>query len=88
MVKHIIQKRKNKNLTLEEFHDIQESKKIKKKEQTNKKYFIDISHRHKFKRPSDKVKEIDISIAHKIEEIKVLPHSFGKDQIGKIININ
>ena len=82
MVKHILQKRTSKKMTVEEHKQLEESRKIRKKEVPNKKYFIDISRRHKFKRQSDKVKEIDISIAHKIEEIKILPYSFDRDQIG------
>ena len=82
MVKHIIQKRTKKDTTLEEFHTLIESKKIKKKEDHSKKYTVDLSQRYKFKRSAQKIKEIDISISHKIEEIKLLPYSFSRDEIG------
>lgn len=88
MVKHIIQKRLKKNLTLDEYHTIQESNKINKPKNQSKNYTIDLSQRHKFKRSSQTIKEIDISIANKIEDIKVLPYSFEKDQIGKNIILN
>lgn len=82
MVKHIIQKRNDKTLTIEQYKTQLETKKINKKQKVSMKYTVDISKRHKFKRVKNKVLQIDINLAHKIEEIKVLPDSFLKDQIG------
>ncbi len=53
-----------------------------KKQDHTKKYTVDLSKRYKFKRSSQKIKDIDISISHKIDEIKLLPYSFARDEIG------
>lgn len=83
MVKKIIQKRSKKSTTVEAFHELQESNKTRKKEDLGKTFFIDISRRHKFKRVSEKLHEIQINLVEKIEEIKIVPYSYEKDNIGK-----
>ena len=82
MVKKIANKRTNKSVTLQQYHQLVESRKVKKKEDHGKTFFIDISRRHKFKKKAEKFQDIEINLSHKIEEIKILPYSYVKDNIG------
>lgn len=83
MVKNIVQKRQNKRISVAEFKEAVEARKVRRKTQVSKKYTVDISQRHKFKRAKQRVRDIDVGFAHIFEEeVALLPHSFAKDQIG------
>lgn len=59
MVKNLIQKRKSKSISLENYTFLRESRKVRRKAVIPKKYSVNLSQRHKFKRISQKFQDFD-----------------------------
>ena len=72
MVKQIVVKRANKNVTVEQFWQMRDSlKKNKSQKNAQPTAQIDLSRRHRFKKLTQERNEVDINIGHHIDLIKV-----------------
>jgi hypothetical protein len=83
MVKFLITKRTNKNLTAEQFW-AEKNKNKKGQDQGPPPRYVNIDKRYHFVRPTEKLDKLDVNVAHYINEIKIEPYSQAIDNIGII----